>query len=161
MSRHSVMIAVTVRVNNHCPMFLWWQFTVSCQIIVYVLNDATVQFGRFLCLMSEIQIYWNYSLRFSFFLQCYHFSFVSRIPIHLFQHQRKLELYNCSFVSHYSLHLDLLLKFLVHVNLPNHLRSENQRFQDFQCLFCFEMSTKELLPRHMFKSSFDSFSSSW
>ena len=27
------MIAVTVRVNNHCPTFLWWRFTVSCRII--------------------------------------------------------------------------------------------------------------------------------
>jgi len=31
-SRHSFMIAVTVRVNNHCPTFLWWRFTVSWRI---------------------------------------------------------------------------------------------------------------------------------
>jgi lysylphosphatidylglycerol synthetase-like protein (DUF2156 family) len=40
LARHSFMIAVTVRVRNHCPAFLWWQFTVSCRIIVYVLNGA-------------------------------------------------------------------------------------------------------------------------
>ena len=39
-SRHSFMIAVTVRVNNHWPAFLWWRFTVGCRIIVYILNGA-------------------------------------------------------------------------------------------------------------------------